>query len=93
MQPTCYKSNQQPSNLDLITTLNDSLLFNIEYPDHIGKFDHVVLKIKMQDVFTCRSKLLKFKKIINDFNQVNDKLSWLKRIAKISKKPTVFCLY
>jgi hypothetical protein len=69
-QPTRYRSNQQPSVLDLVITSDDSSIANLEYFNP----DHVTLMADLQLCHNPRARTVLFQRTIIDFEALNKRL-------------------
>jgi hypothetical protein len=86
-QPTRYRSNQQPSVLDLVITSDDSSIANLEYFNPIGKSDHVTLMADLQLCHTPRARTVLFQRTIIDFEALNKRLTqidWKSLLSDVS---------
>jgi hypothetical protein len=86
-QPTRYRSNQQPSVLDLVITSDDSSIANLEYLNPIGKSDHVTLMADLQLCHTPRARTVLFQRTIIDFEALNKRLTqidWKSLLSDVS---------
>jgi hypothetical protein len=86
-QPTRYRSNQQPSVLDLVITSDDSSIANLEYLNPIGKSDHVTLMADLQLCHNPPARTVLFQRTIIDFEALNKRLTqidWKSLLSDVS---------
>ncbi len=70
LQPTRYRSNQNPSLLDLIISSDDISLSSLDYLISIGISDHITLIVNLQICFMPRKRTVSFKRTAIDFAAV-----------------------